>query len=114
MNFAALGNMSISRRLSVGFGVVVSLLAVLTAVSVVSMRDTRHRVLTINEQLRPKIDMASSVRPEPISPAMPTTSPARTAKEMSSITCRSACSGCQTFQFFTSSTVSPGFGLRSG
>jgi methyl-accepting chemotaxis protein len=56
MNFAALGNMSISRRLSVGFGVVVSLLAVLTAVSVVSMRDTRHRVLTINEQLRPKID----------------------------------------------------------
>ena len=56
MNLAALGHMSISRRLSVGFGVVLSLLVVLTAVSVVSMRDTRLRVTTIDEQLRPKID----------------------------------------------------------
>ncbi|KQW01380.1 methyl-accepting chemotaxis protein [Rhizobacter sp. Root1221] len=56
MHFLSLGNHSISRRLSIGFGVIVSLLAVVTAVSVVSMRDTRHRVKTIDEALRPKID----------------------------------------------------------
>jgi len=35
---------SISRRLSVGFGVIVFLLAVVALVAVVSMRDTRQRV----------------------------------------------------------------------
>jgi hypothetical protein len=49
--------------------------------------------------------MASSVRPEPMRPAMPTTSPARTLKDALRITWRSLCSGCQTFQFSTSISI---------
>ena len=51
--------------------------------------------------------IASSVRPAPISPAMPTTSPARTLKLASSTTLRSWV-GCQTVQSSTRSTSSPG------
>ena len=57
--------------------------------------------------------IASSVRPAPISPAMPTTSPARTLKFASSTTMRSWV-GCRTVQSSTRSTSSPGCDSRSG
>ena len=62
MSFASLGSSSISRRLTLGFGVIVGLLALVTLVSVVSMRDTRQRVLLMEEQLRPKIDHLVQMR----------------------------------------------------
>ncbi|MDB5849540.1 MAG: hypothetical protein JWP29_3292 [Rhodoferax sp.] len=62
MNFFSLGKLSIGQRLSIGFGIIVGLLAVVTAVSVVSMRDTRTRVRVIDEQLRPKIDRIVQMR----------------------------------------------------
>jgi len=56
MKLIGLGKLSISQRLTAGFGVILLLLAVVTAVSVVSMRDTRNRMRMIDEELRPKID----------------------------------------------------------
>ncbi|ARN22905.1 methyl-accepting chemotaxis protein [Piscinibacter gummiphilus] len=53
---------SISRRLSVGFGVIVFLLAVVALVAVVSMRDTRQRVTLMEEHLRPKTDRLVQMR----------------------------------------------------
>jgi len=53
---------SISRRLSVGFGVIVFLLAVVALVAVISMRDTRQRVTLMEEHLRPKIDRLVQMR----------------------------------------------------
>src|SRR3954468_12459953 len=49
---------------------------------------------------RPKMLIASSVRPAPMRPAMPTTSPARTVKPAPSTTLRSWV-GCQTVQSST-------------
>jgi methyl-accepting chemotaxis protein len=53
---------SISRRLSVGFGVIVFLLAVVALVAVISMRDTRQRVTLMEEHLRPKTDRLVQMR----------------------------------------------------
>ena len=57
--------------------------------------------------------IASSVRPAPMRPAMPTTSPARTLKAALSTTLRSWV-GCQTVQSSTRRTSSPGCDSRSG
>ncbi len=58
--------------------------------------------------------IANSVRPAPISPAMPTTSPLRTVRLMLLLTLRSACIGWYTFQSRTSKIVSPIFDSRGG
>ena len=58
--------------------------------------------------------IASSVRPAPISPAMPTTSPARTSKLAPSTTMRPVWVGWCTVQSSTRSTSSPICGVRSG
>ena len=58
--------------------------------------------------------MASSVRPAPIRPAMPTTSPASTVKLTSSQTLRSEWCGLRAVQFSTSKIISPIFGARGG
>ena len=65
-------------------------------------------------QDRPKRLMASSVRPAPIRPAMPTTSPSATVKDTSRIACRSGSVGWATHQLDTSSRVLPIFGVRAG
>ncbi|MEO5659590.1 MAG: methyl-accepting chemotaxis protein [Polaromonas sp.] len=49
------GNVTISRRLAIGFGVMVCLLAVITAVSLLALQRTRHRVAVISQELSPKI-----------------------------------------------------------
>ncbi len=51
--------------------------------------------------------MASSVRPAPISPLIPTTSPRRTLRLTLSQTFRPLYSGWYTVQFFISSVISP-------
>ncbi|MCY1368576.1 hypothetical protein D9M69_555680 [compost metagenome] len=58
--------------------------------------------------------IASSVRPAPMRPAMPTISPWRTCRFTPLICSRSACSAWCTRQSRTSSTVSPIFGERCG
>ena len=63
---------------------------------------------------RPKMLIASSVRPEPIRPAMPTISPLRTFRFTPLMTSRSLyCSWC-TCQLRTSKMTSPICGWRCG
>ena len=62
MKLIGFGKMNISQRLTAGFGVILLLLAVVTALSVVSMRDTRNRVRIIDEQLRPKMDRIATMK----------------------------------------------------
>ena len=57
---------------------------------------------------------ASSVRPAPIRPAMPTISPRRTVRLASSTTARWWSCGCMTVQSRTSSSTSPICGVWSG
>ncbi len=57
-----MGHTSISRRLSIGFGVMVCLLAVITAVSLVSMYNTRHRVTVIRDELSPKVELVGQMK----------------------------------------------------
>ena len=63
---------------------------------------------------RPKTLIASSVRPAPMRPAMPTTSPARTLKDAPSTTLRPGWVGWKTVQSSTRSTSSPTTDARSG
>ena len=60
------------------------------------------------------MERASSVRPAPISPANPTTSPARTVNAASLLTRRPGMDGCSTFQPETSNSTSPTCGVRAG
>ena len=63
---------------------------------------------------RPKMLIASSVRPAPIRPANPTISPRRTVKLEFLQTRRSAEIGCRTVQSRTSKNTSPISGVWSG
>ena len=62
MHLPFIGHTSISRRLSIGFGVMVCLLATITAVSLVSMHNTRHRVTVISDELSPKVDLVGQMK----------------------------------------------------
>ncbi len=62
----------------------------------------------------PKIDIKSSLRPAPIKPAMPRTSPLRTENETSSTSFLSGASGSEALTFLTSKTVSPKSCVVSG
>ncbi|WP_295957098.1 methyl-accepting chemotaxis protein [Rhodoferax sp.] len=62
MHLPFMGHTSISRRLSIGFGVMVCLLAVITAVSLVSMYNTRHRVTVIRDELSPKVELVGQMK----------------------------------------------------
>ncbi|WP_394790817.1 methyl-accepting chemotaxis protein [Rhodoferax sp.] len=62
MQLPFIGRTTISRRLSIGFGVMVCLLAIITAVSLVSMQNTRHRVTVISDELSPKVDLVGQMK----------------------------------------------------
>ena len=62
MHLPFIGHTSISRRLSIGFGVMVCLLAIITAVSLVSMQNTRHRVTVISDELGPKVNLVGQMK----------------------------------------------------
>ncbi|MEO5795140.1 MAG: methyl-accepting chemotaxis protein [Rhodoferax sp.] len=62
MHLPFIGHTSISRRLSIGFGVMVCLLAIITAVSLVSMHNTRHRVTVISGELSPKVAVVGQMK----------------------------------------------------
>src|SRR6218665_73495 len=62
-------------------------------------------------QERPKMLIASSVRPAPIRPAMPTISPRRTCRSMPCMNARSLRCGWWACQLRTSNTVAPVHGL---
>ena len=57
-----MGHTSISRRLSIGFGVMVCLLAIITAISLVSMQNTQHRVTVISDELSPKVELVGQMK----------------------------------------------------
>ena len=58
-----------------------------------SLPSSQTQPLIRSPQARPNRLMANSVRPAPISPAIPTTSPRRTSKSAPLMTRRSRCSG---------------------
>ena len=55
-------SLTISKRLSIGFGLVTALMALITAVSVYSMRDTNHRVSVVIEELTPTVKLVEQLK----------------------------------------------------